>query len=183
MIRTLRNLDLIVFQFINHKIHNSFFDFFFTQITHLGDFYVLWLFISLLLLIFGKKREKNVGLVCLFTVILNAFVTNILLQPFFNRSHPYDVLGNVLLLVSKTPFLSFPCGQSSGSYAFATVVSFQYKKFCWIPLYSLAGLIAFSRIYIGVHYPLDVIAGAITGTSVALMVIFLERKLGLMANR
>lgn len=181
MIKILRNLDLTIFQFINQKIHTPFFDFFFTQLTHLGDFYLLWLLTSLFLLIFGKKKEKNVGFLCLSTIVINALVTNFLLQPFFNRSRPYDVLKNVTLLVSKTSFLSFPSGHASGVFAFSTIIYAKYRRFWW--LYLIAFLIAFSRVYIGVHYPADVFAGALVGISIALFVLLSFRFLRMVRNR
>lgn len=170
----LRDLDQTIFLIVNQKIHTPFFDFFFTKITHLGDFYLLWLLASILLLIFGKKKERRVGFLCLFAIILNVLVTNFLLQPFFNRSRPYEVLEKVILVVSKTIFPSFPSGHASGAFAFATIIYSKYRQFWW--LYILAFLIAFSRIYVGVHYPADVFAGAVVGVFLAFCVLLFEKK-------
>jgi undecaprenyl-diphosphatase len=180
-LKILQNIDRNIFLIVNQKIHTPFFDFFFTQLTRLGDFYLLWLLISLLLMIFGKKKEKNTGLLSLLAIVINAFVTNFLLQPFFNRFRPYDVLKNVTLLVPKTIFLSFPSGHASGAFAFATIIYARYRRFWW--LYMLAFLIAFSRIYVGVHYPADVFAGTLVGITVALFVLLSFRFLRMVRNR
>ncbi len=167
LLEILQNIDRRIFLVINQKIHTPYLDFFFTRLTRLGDFYLLWLLVSMLLLIFGKKKEKNTGRLCLLTIVINALVTNFLLQPFFNRIRPYDVLNNVTLLVPKTIFLSFPSGHASGAFAFATAIYARYRRFWW--LYLIAFFIAFSRIYVGIHYPADVFAGALVGISVALL--------------
>lgn len=87
---------------------------------------------------------------------------NVILKPFVARIRPCDVNTAVQLLIERPIDYSFPSGHTASSFAAASALYFSRKKL-WIPAAVLAGMIGFSRLYLYVHYPTDVLAGALIG--------------------
>ena len=101
-------------------------------------------------------------------LILGLIVCNMILKPWVARIRPYDLqeqLGNIIpLLIERQHDFSFPSGHTIASFEAATVLMLHNKKL-GIPALILACLIAFSRLYLYVHYPTDVITSVILGTA------------------
>ncbi|NLH01378.1 MAG: phosphatase PAP2 family protein [Clostridiales bacterium] len=129
--------------------------------TKLGDGGAVWIALGLTLFAFPKTRRRGAYvLVCLLAVFL---VNNCLLKPIVARPRPYVTIEGLSILVNPLQSYSFPSGHAASSFAAAlAMVLFFGRKggYAYIP----AVLIAFSRCYVGVHYPSDVIGGAIVGT-------------------
>ena len=163
-----------------YSIHNPILDAIMTFITHLGDAGIFWIAIAIVL-IFTKKYRKA-GIVALVSLILSLRFTNGILKHLFNRPRPFTFDETVKLLISTPHDSSFPSGHSSASMA-AAVSFFIYDKKIGIPAIVVALLIAFSRLYIFVHYPTDVLAGLFVGTvyaiTAALIVNTIYKKKGL----
>lgn len=87
-----------------------------------------------------------------------------MIKPIVARTRPYEVNSAVSLLISKPIDYSFPSGHTAISFTIVSVLYFFRMKKYWIITFVLACLIAFSRMYLYVHYPTDVLAGAIVGT-------------------
>jgi undecaprenyl-diphosphatase len=85
-----------------------------------------------------------------------------LLKSLFARPRPYNELQNVRLLVACTGSFSFPSGHAAASFAVASIIGHFFRRAA-IPAFFIAVLVAFSRIYVGVHYPSDVLGGAVWG--------------------
>ena len=86
------------------------------------------------------------------------------LKYIINRKRPYDKYG-FIQPVGKENTPSFPSGHSGAAFATATTISLYYPKwYVIIPAYSWAGLVAYSRMHLGVHYPSDVLIGAVVGS-------------------
>lgn len=131
-------------------------------ITKLGNVGIVWVILSLLMLLSKKTRWIGItGILSLITVLL---FNNLLLKNLVARTRPYEVVDGLMLLTKKATDFSFPSGHAGTSFAGATAFfcMSRGKKFNWTP-FVLAALIAFSRLYVGIHYPTDVICGAITG--------------------
>ena len=82
---------------------------------------------------------------------------------------PYEVIEGLELLIERQPDWSFPSGHSAASFAAATVIWLSHRRTGW-PAVVLAGLIALSRLYVGVHYPTDVMFGALSGIIIGVIV-------------
>ena len=136
-------------------------------ITHLGDKGLFWILIAVVMLFFKKTRPLGImaGIALVFSVLIN----NVLIKPNVGRIRPYEVVDGLKLLIEKQHDPSFPSGHSGASFAAAVVFLVKGPKKIGIPAIIVAALIAFSRLYVGVHYPTDVICGIITGTCCAII--------------
>lgn len=161
---------------------NSFFDFLMPLITNFGS-YVVWGLIFILLFAFGGEKGKKVAIVGLLALLFTNIIV-LVLKYVIAEPRPFLTLHNVDLLVSENEIYSFPSGHTASSFAATVVMGLKYslkinnKRYKLIyPLIVFALIIAFSRIYIGVHYPIDVVGGAITGALCALIALKFEDKI------
>lgn len=130
-------------------------------ITALGNGGVFWIALSLLLIAFKKTRRA--GLCCALALVLDLLAVNIILKPLIARPRPFYVLPEISLLIPTPGEFSFPSGHSASSLCAAWAAFRSMKRKIGVPLLVLAALIALSRLYVGVHYPTDVIGGALLG--------------------
>ena len=114
------------------------------------------------------RRPVLFGMVLLAEVLGESAASG--LKQLFDRHRPPLRLGEPQPLVRLPPSPAFPSGHATTSFACALVLSAALPRLRW-PLLALAALIAFSRVYNGVHYPLDVLAGALLGALIALVVV------------
>ncbi len=136
-----------------------------TFITHLGDTGAIWIALALVLL--AIPRTRKAGVVCAAALMLNLVLTNIALKNIIQRIRPYDVMESLKILVEAEHDFSFPSGHTACSFAGAWAMRRTLDKKFWIPAIVLAVLISLSRLYVGVHYPTDIIGGVIVGTFAA----------------
>ena len=130
-------------------------------ITTLGNGGAFWIVLTLLLLIF--KRTRRMGVYCAASMLLTLLVVNLCIKPLAARTRPYELIEGLQILVSRPHDYSFPSGHSANSLTCAwTIFRLAPKKY-GVPALVLAVLIALSRLYVGVHYPTDVLAGAAIG--------------------
>ena len=138
---------------------------FFKFITALGNAGAVWIFLTVLLLVF--KSTRKTGLTCAVSLSSSFFVNNLILKNVIARPRPYTALSDLIVLIPYPHDLSFPSGHSAASFAVAAAIYLAMPKKYGIPALILATLIAFSRLYLGVHYPTDVIFGILSGTVIA----------------
>lgn len=167
MIQEFIKLDtdiLLWFQktFINDYLTSIFI--FFTDIGYAG---LIWLAISIILLV--KKDTRSIGKMCLISFFLTLIIVDFGMKSVFARERPYDVISQVQLLIGRQLQYSFPSGHSSLSFSVAVVIFKELPRKFGIPALILATLISISRIYLGVHYPSDVIFGALFGSIIAIL--------------
>ena len=130
-------------------------------ITKLGDAGIIWILLSIVLLIIPKTRKSGVILavaLCVDVVLCNGILKNL-----FKRIRPCDVNTAIQLLVVKPDDFSFPSGHTAASFAAVAALYFAGERKLWIPALVLAVFIAFSRLYLYVHYPTDILGGIIVG--------------------
>ncbi len=132
-------------------------------ITALGNAGVLWVLITVFLLAF--KKTRRVGMMSALALLISLLVNNILLKNLVARIRPYETVDGLTRLVEKQVDYSFPSGHAGSSFASACVLYRGLPKQAGIPAVVLAALISFSRLYVGVHYPSDVLAGILIGTA------------------
>ncbi len=156
---------------------NIFFDFFFKAITLLGN-PAFWLFIAALL--YWNNRERQSFF--LVNTIVFAAATTAALKIFFARPRPSETLHRVLpldkisaMLEENTPRFGFPSGHATTITAALAFFSKNKKKITIIFFAIIALLVAFSRLYVGAHFPLDVIAGLLLGTIIGIFVLWIDK--------
>ena len=140
-------------------------------ISKLGNDGMIWIVIGVLFLLMGLKKRDWIrnGLLVLFSLLADLLLCNMLLKPLFDRTRPYYVLGYEPL-IPPVGDPSFPSGHTAVSFAAATAIYAIDKK--WgIAAYVFAVVMGFSRLYLGVHFPLDVLGGAVVGTVAAKLVL------------
>ena len=161
------NFDLPILRWIAEHIWCGFLDVVMPIVTLLGDAGIFWIAIAVVLLFFKKTRRVGMGA----ALILGLLVCNVTLKPLCGRIRPYDYelehFGiTIKLLIEAQHDFSFPSGHTIASFEAATVLWIHNKK-VGVPALVLASLIAFSRLYLYVHYPTDVIASVILGIAFA----------------
>lgn len=169
LIASAYNLDVYIFYIINLSLQNPFFNFLMPLITNIGS-YIIWIIICVILAIFGGEKGRNVAIILFIAIIFGHLVSE-LLKYIILRPRPYEVLQGVhqLALVDTS---SFPSGHATTIFIGCVILG---KKYGYMILFLiLAVTISFSRIYIGVHYPSDVIAGALLGIGISLLVLHYE---------
>ena len=165
--------NTLLFYFINNSLNDPFLNFLMPAITNFGSFIAMGI-ICVLLYIFGGENTRKVALMGLAALLL-ANVAVYLLKIIVAEPRPFAVLPNVIQLVSESEAYGFPSGHSASSFAVMMVIGLKYRLHIkgksyrlLYPLLAFASLIAFSRVYIGVHYPLDVIFGAYCGNIICI---------------
>ncbi len=134
--------------------------------SFVGDKGMVWIALALVLLAIPKTRK--LGAAVAVSLVIEALICNVIIKPYVARIRPFDVNTTVQLLVSRPTDYSFPSGHTGASFA-ATAALFAQKNRLWIPSLVLSVLISFSRLYLYVHYPTDVIAGVFLGTMMGLL--------------
>lgn len=143
---------------IRGPIGNVFWQF----ITHLGDDGLLWIAMGIVLLFFKKTRP--IGFTVLLSLLFDFLIVNVALKGLVARPRPFVVNELIKPLVGGvSPYRSFPSGHSGGSFAAMFALYKWVPKKIGIPALFLASLVAVSRLYVGVHYPTDIIGGCIIG--------------------
>ena len=104
-------------------------------------------------------------------LIFDLLSVNILIKNIVGRVRPYEVINELTILIEKQSDKSFPSGHTAASFAFVSVLWFVAPKKVSVPFTVLASLVAFSRLYLGVHYPTDIIGGVIVGAICGFMAV------------
>lgn len=130
-------------------------------ITTLGNGAIIWVLLSLGLMIPDKTRRA--GMTSLLALVVSLLINNVLLKNLVGRVRPYDLLEGLTPLIGRQWDPSFPSGHTGSSFAAAWVLYRELPKRFGVPALILAGLIGLSRLYVGVHYPTDVLFGVISG--------------------
>lgn len=131
------------------------------MITKLGNVGFIW--VTMCLIMFSFRKTRSVGAAGLLAVFFSLCLNNVILKNAFARIRPYEVVEGLVLLTKKATDFSFPSGHAGSSFAAATAIFCITRNKAGAAALVLAALIAFSRLYIGIHYPTDVLAGVMTG--------------------
>lgn len=151
----LRFLDFL------QTIHTPLLDKILAFITSLGNAGIIWIVLAVVLLIFPKTRKT--GIIVAAALLMDLVLCNLILKNLVARVRPYDVNTAIAILIKKPLDFSFPSGHTAASFAAMTALFLAKMKKAWIAALVLAVLIAFSRLYFYVHYPTDVLGGAVVG--------------------
>ena len=151
----LRFLDFL------QTIHTPLLDKILAFITSLGNAGIIWIVLAVVLLILPKTRKT--GIIVAAALLMDLILCNLILKNLVARVRPYDVNTAIAILIKKPLDFSFPSGHTAASFATMTALFLAKMKKAWIAALVLAVLIAFSRLYFYVHYPTDVLGGAVVG--------------------
>jgi undecaprenyl-diphosphatase len=166
MFSLLRSMDVTLFLLINRGGQNSFFDWLMPFMTDIKNFSYVLLLLGIWILV----RERKAGFIFLIFAGLTLAITDQfsshLLKEWVGRIRPCSVLPDVRLLTDCNTSYSFPSSHAVNIFAAAFFLSQPFRRLT--PLfYGIAAVVAYSRVYIGIHYPLDVVGGAGIGLLIA----------------
>lgn len=134
----------------------------------------VWLALSGALMI--PKRTREVGILSLASMGLCALCTNVVLKNWVARPRPFDAVEGLSALIAHPTDWSFPSGHTTASFACALVLLRTMPRRCGVPAMVLASLIGASRLYVGVHYPTDVLGGVLVGLLGSSLVLALRER-------
>lgn len=172
-------LDFAVLDWIQAHLRGPFLDAAMPVVTLFGNAGLVWIVLTVIFLCNRKRRACGIAMAAGLTGGL--LVTNLLLKNLVARPRPCWIRPDVSMLVPVPTDYSFPSGHATSCFCCAVILMHCDRRF-GVPALILAAAISFSRLYLYVHFPSDVLAGALIGSAVALLVLRgmrrLEPKLG-----
>jgi len=169
----LNSLDRAMFYFVNHAMQNILFDVSMPILTDLNKQKIILFSVGILLiwmLVRGGITGRSAAVVLIITIAFSDQFNSSWIKHVFERVRPCHVVEDVNLLVSCGSGYSFPSSHAVNNAAGAVVLSYFYRKWTWA-FAVLAALVGFSRVYVGVHYPFDVLAGFLIGAGCGALVL------------
>lgn len=169
-------MELAFLQWINNNLHGShFINILFKCITFLGEGGIACILLGVVLLCIKKTRKAGIYILC--SLLVGIIITNLFLKPVVARVRPFACDSSIAEFLNNIGYKlpsdwSFPSGHTQVVFNVATILTLFYKKsgaWAFLP----ATLVAISRVFLCVHYPTDVICGAIVGVLSALFVYFM----------
>ena len=162
--------------FLQNQVRSPWLDSFMGTVTRLGDAGILAVCACILLLCIPSLRRT--GVLAAQSLVLDVLLVNGLLKVLVNRVRPYVAVEGLIAIARLPADASFPSGHTGASFAVASVIYLCMPKKVGIPAILLAALIGFSRLYLGVHYPTDVLAGAAVGLCTGWFAVWLGKRRG-----
>ena len=174
-ISTILSWDKSLFLFVNNSCQNPLFDWLMPRITRFENFIIVLLVLALLLLWKGRARGRVFVIAAILLLSIVDRGNSDIVKPLFMRPRPYDTMIGIRWYKSQRFQItsravvekykntrSFPSTHAVNIWAMAVLAGLFYRRLIPI-LFSFAALVAFSRVYIGHHYPLDILGGACLG--------------------
>ncbi len=146
-------------------------------ITKLGDGGIFWIIVALIMII--TKKYRKTGIMMGVALLTGLLVCNLTLKPLISRVRPFNIPGadfEALIDLKTVKDKSFPSGHTVACFESATVLLINNKRL-GIAAIIIAVLVAFSRLYLYVHYPTDVLFGALIGTAIGILSCFIVNKI------
>lgn len=166
--------DFEILFFIQKYLRNDILDVIVPFYTSLGEDGIIWITVGVILLIPKKTRKCGIMVLCALLVML--VVNNIVLKNLIARSRPCWTYPEMVDLVEIPKSFSFPSGHTVSAFAVSLVILSQHKKLGIVTVI-MAALMAFTRLYVFVHFPTDIFGGMLVGAAIACFVCFTEKKL------
>ncbi|MFA7289161.1 MAG: phosphatase PAP2 family protein [Melioribacteraceae bacterium] len=165
MIDILYSIDVFFLYFINKTLSNPLFDKFFPFITDVKNWYLVYFVLLGICFKYGGRKGKLAVLVLPFLILASDQFSSFFLKNLFERVRPCNVFSDIHVLVNCTGSYSFPSSHAVNNFSAAMFFSKLFPKIK-IPLFVTASIVAFSRPYVGVHYPSDILGGMLIGLGV-----------------
>ena len=163
--------------FLQNHVRNDFLDVIMNGLSTMMNGGVFAIILIVLLLLY--KKTRRIGIVALIALLTCFVINNLILKNAIARTRPYDAIDGLILITKKPNDYSFPSGHSAISFVVAGAITWclpRNKKWIGVLLLVLSGFIAFSRLYVGAHYPTDVIFGTLSGIIISIVVYFIVWK-------
>ena len=170
--RNKMQFDLNFLIWIQQNLRSALLDGAMVFVSTIGNAGMVWLAASVALIC--TRRYRKYGLVLVGALALGYLAGDVLIKNLVCRPRPFTEVGGLELLIPPPASFSFPSGHTLSSFAAATVLFAANRRF-GAAAYLLAALIAFSRMYLFVHYPTDVLVGLICGIAVACVALWTAR--------
>lgn len=165
MIDFLYSIDVSVFYFINHSIANPVFDKFFVFITEVKHWYLVYIILLGISIVYGGRTGRIAAAGAIILITISDQFSSFTLKDLFTRIRPCNVLPDVRDLTGCSDSYSFPSSHAVNNFAIFIFYTRIYPNLKWV-LFISAFLVSLSRVYIGRHYPSDIIGGAIIGMAI-----------------
>lgn len=161
MLETLLNLDGGFLLFLQESVRNPILDNIMIFITSLGNGGLIWIAATVILII--PKKTRKAGIMSAVALLGSLIINNNIVKNIVQRPRPFVTFTDLQIIIPTPSEFSFPSGHTSSSFAAASVFYTHLPKKIGVLAIVLAFLIGLSRLYVGVHYPTDVIAGILMG--------------------
>ena len=173
MAEYITQIDFQILDFIQSNLRCEVLDKIMVFLSLIGEGGIVWFLIAVTMLFF--KKTRTCGVVMILSMGVTLFLGEFFLKNLIGRERPCNVNTDIEMLIKRPSSFSFPSGHTSSSFASATSIFLWNKKY-GVPALVLAALIGFSRLYNYVHFPSDVLCGALFGIVVSVLVYHLFRK-------
>ncbi len=171
----IQQIDEQILVWIAQNVRSAVLDPFMKLYTQLGNTGMLFIVLGLVLLLFKPTRKAGFSALC--AMLIGLIVVNFTIKPLAARARPWLVIQGFVNLVPEKDPNSFPSGHTNAAFAFALAVCMSApKKWMKVTAVCLAVVMGLSRLYVGVHFPSDVLVGAIVGSLCGLLGAFVVKK-------
>ncbi|MGD1006320.1 MAG: phosphatase PAP2 family protein [Ignavibacteriaceae bacterium] len=164
MANFLYSIDLSIFYFFNHTLSCGVMDKFFSIITNVNNWYIAYIILLGISFFKGGRRGKIAVLGIILLIILTDRLSATLIKDIFHRLRPCNALQDVITPLGCNGTFSFPSNHAVNNFAAAIFFYKLFPNLKWL-LFITASLVAISRVYLGLHYPSDILGGAIIGSA------------------
>ncbi len=164
----IENIDIYLFRLVNRGLSCGFLDKFMPILTNVENWLIVYVILFVWLLWKGGRDGRILAAVLIATVIISDQLNSEIFKSMFDRLRPCSVLEDVNVLVNCGKGRSFPSSHAVNNFAAAVVLGAHFRQYRWIYI-AVAAIVSFSRVYVGVHYPMDIFAGALAGVTIGLL--------------
>ena len=173
MLDFIQNADWSILHWIRENLRCGALDFLLPKLTLLGEGGAVWIAVGLALLL--SKKYRRYGICLLGALVAGLLICNIGLKNIVARPRPCW-LESIDLLVKNPKDCSFPSGHTWSAVTGVWVATAANRKFGWVAI-PLAAALAFSRLYLYVHFPSDILMGALIGAALGILAVVLQKRL------
>ena len=160
--------------FLQNYVRNDYLNIIMNALSSMMNYGIMVIALIIFLLVY--KKTRSIGVVALIALLVSVIINNLIVKNMVARVRPYDAIEGLMLIARKPNDYSFPSGHSANVFVVTGVITWcakRDKKWIGILLLVLSGFIAFSRMYLGAHYPTDVIFGVMSGLIISIVIYFL----------